>query len=60
MEGEERKTEGNTALWPQSKTGLLADTSRYGPQIQKKNGRTEPINRRPVEETNVMFGVLHT
>jgi hypothetical protein len=43
MEGEERRTEGNPARWPLSKTGLLADTSRYGPQIQKKNGRTDPI-----------------
>jgi hypothetical protein len=41
--GEERRKEGNPARWPLSKTGLLADTSRYGPQIQKKNGRTDPI-----------------
>jgi hypothetical protein len=33
-EGEERRIEGNPAWWPLSKTGLLADTSRYGPQIQ--------------------------
>jgi hypothetical protein len=37
-EGEERRTEGNPARWPLSKTGLLADTSRYGPQIQKIEG----------------------
>jgi hypothetical protein len=41
--GEERRKEGNPARWPLSKTGLLADTSRYGPQIQKKNGSTDPI-----------------
>jgi hypothetical protein len=40
--GAERRKEGNPARWPLSKTGLLADTSRYGPQIQKKNGRTDP------------------
>jgi hypothetical protein len=57
--GEERRKEGNPARWPLSKTGLLADTSRYGPQIQTKNGRTDPINRRQVEETNVMFGFFH-
>jgi hypothetical protein len=60
MEGEERRTEGNPAWWPLSKTGLLADKSRYGPQIQKKKGRTDPINRRQVQETNVMFGFFHT
>jgi hypothetical protein len=57
--GEDRRKEGNPARWPLSKTGLLADTSRYGLQIQKKNGRTDPINRRQVEETNVMFGLFH-
>jgi hypothetical protein len=41
MEGEERRTEGNPARWPLSKTGLLADTSQYGPQIQKNKGRTD-------------------
>jgi hypothetical protein len=41
MEGEERRTEGNPARWPLSKTGLLADTSRYGPQIQKNKGGTD-------------------
>jgi hypothetical protein len=40
--GEERRKEGNPAWWPLSKTGLLADTSRYGPQIQKKDGGTDP------------------
>jgi hypothetical protein len=43
MEGEERRTEGNPARWPLSKTGLLADTSRYGPQIQKNKGGTDLI-----------------
>jgi hypothetical protein len=42
MEGEERMTEGNLARWPLSKTGLLADTSRYGPQIQKIKGGPDP------------------
>jgi hypothetical protein len=42
--GEERRKEGNPARWPLNKTGLLADTSRYGPQMQKKNGRTDPIS----------------
>jgi hypothetical protein len=60
MEGEERRTEGSLARWPLSRTGLLADTPRYGPQIQKKHGRTEPINRRQVKEANVMFGFFHT
>jgi hypothetical protein len=41
MEGEERRTEGNPARWPVSKTGLLADMSRYGPQIQKNKGGTD-------------------
>jgi hypothetical protein len=40
-DGEERRTEGNPARWPLSKTGLLADTSRYGPQIQKIEGNTD-------------------
>jgi LAS superfamily LD-carboxypeptidase LdcB len=40
--GEERRKEGNPARWPLSKTGLLADMSRYRPQIQKKNGGTDP------------------
>jgi hypothetical protein len=40
-EGEERRTEGSPARWPLSKTGLLADTSRYGPQIQKIEGSTD-------------------
>jgi hypothetical protein len=57
--GEEWRKEGNPARWPLSKTGLLADTSRYGPQIQKKNGRTDPINRRIVEKTNVMFSLFY-
>jgi hypothetical protein len=43
MEGEERRTEGNPARWPLRKTGLLADTSRYGPQIQKNIGGTDLI-----------------
>jgi hypothetical protein len=42
MEGEERRTEGNLARWPLSKTGLLADTARYGPQIEKIKGGTDP------------------
>jgi hypothetical protein len=42
MEGEERRTEGNPARWPLSKTGLFADTSRYGPQIQKIKGGIDP------------------
>jgi hypothetical protein len=41
-EGEERRTEGNPARWPLSETGLLADTSRYGPQIQMIEGSTDP------------------
>jgi hypothetical protein len=41
-EGEERRIEGNLARWPLSRTGLLADTSRYGPQIQKIEGGTDP------------------
>jgi hypothetical protein len=60
MEGEERRTEGNPARGPLSKTGLLADTSRYGLQIQNNNQRTDPINRRKVQETNVMFGFFYT
>jgi hypothetical protein len=44
-EGEERRTEGNPARWPLSNTGLLADTSRYGLQIEKKNMRTDPITK---------------
>jgi hypothetical protein len=40
---EERRKEGNPARWPLSNTGLLADMSWSGPQIQKKNGRTNPI-----------------
>jgi hypothetical protein len=40
-EGEERRTEGNPARWPLSKTGLLPDTSRYGPQIQTIEGSTD-------------------
>jgi hypothetical protein len=59
-EGEERRTEGNPARWPLSKTGLLADTSRYGPQIPKNNGWTDLSTEEKVEETNVMFGFLHT
>jgi hypothetical protein len=43
--GEERRKEGNPAQWPLSKTGLLADTSRYGPQIQKKNRGTDPTTK---------------
>jgi hypothetical protein len=42
MDGEERRTEGSLSWWPLSKTGLLADTSRYGPQIQKIKGGTDP------------------
>jgi hypothetical protein len=40
-EGEVRRTEGNPARWPVSKTGLLADTSRNGPQIQKVERNTD-------------------
>jgi hypothetical protein len=40
-EGEGRRTEGSPAQWPLSKTGLLADTSRYGPQIQKIERNTD-------------------
>jgi hypothetical protein len=43
MEGEERRTEGNLVRWPLSKTGLLANTSRYGPHIQKDKGGTDLI-----------------
>jgi hypothetical protein len=50
--GEERRKEGNPVRWPLSKTGLLADTLRYGPQIQKKNGGTDPTTedkwRKPI------------
>jgi hypothetical protein len=42
-DGEERRKEGNLVRWPLSKTGLLADMSQYGPQIQKKNGGTDSI-----------------
>jgi hypothetical protein len=44
MEGEEMRTEGNPARWPLSKTGLLADMLRYGPQIQKNKGGTDLKN----------------
>jgi hypothetical protein len=42
MEGEERRIEGSLPWWPLSKTGLLADMSRYGPWILKKNGQIDP------------------
>jgi hypothetical protein len=52
MDEEERRTEGNPARWLVSKTGLLADTSRYGPQMQKnKEGtdiKTEDKWRKPM------------
>jgi hypothetical protein len=41
QEGEERRTEVSPARWPLSKTGLLADTSRYGLQIQKIERNTD-------------------
>jgi hypothetical protein len=40
-EGEQTNTHANPARRPLSKTGLLADTSRYGPQIQKIKGSTD-------------------
>jgi hypothetical protein len=52
MGGEERRIEVNPVWWPLSKTGLLADTSRYGLQIQKIKGgidlKTKDKWRKPI------------